>query len=120
MATAGMLHDVAAHRRNDEIQPGQGVRVETMCAPQDSGLQLDRADLKLISDVVQCGEGECADAEGDHAFHRTTVTLVPTPTVDTTANSFTSRRAPGRPRPRLPALENPSTSAFSMSGIPGP
>src|SRR5581483_4977403 len=53
-------------------------------------------------------------------FHRTTVTFVPSPTRDLTSNSFTSRFAPPRPRPKPDPVVKPSRRAKSISGIPGP
>src|SRR3954465_9277066 len=38
---------------------------------------------------------------GAHASHFLSVTVVPTPTADSSVKSSTSRRAPGSPNPRL-------------------
>src|SRR5579863_7427264 len=53
-------------------------------------------------------------------FHRVTVTRVPFPGADSIENSLTRRLLPPRPRPIPLPVVNPSLSANSTSGMPGP
>src|SRR5580658_6949950 len=53
-------------------------------------------------------------------LQRTMVTVVPVVAEDSISNSLTSRRAPDSPRPSPPPDVQPSVSASSRFGIPGP
>src|SRR5689334_22530863 len=103
-----MLDDVGgelAHRAPELLER---IGAESVRASHVQRMQLDGARLQRIADGIQLGERWRAESGRDHGFHRTMVTQVPTPTVDSSSNSLTRRRAPGRPRPRLPPVENPS------------
>src|SRR5688572_19722538 len=97
-----MARDVRGHLSHDDTHPVDRVRVESMPASHGHGTQPDAAYLELTLDGVQRRESWGANGRDGHAFHRTMVTHVPTPTVDLSSNSFTSRRAPGSPIPMLP------------------
>ncbi len=51
------------------------------------------------------------ETPGRHRFHFFAVTTVPWPIPDSMSNSSIRRLTPGSPRPRLPDVENPSSSA---------
>ncbi len=82
-----------------------GRLVETACATERHGTQPHGAHLGPIVDGVQHRGRWGTHARRGHAFHRRTVTRVPTPRVDVSANSFTRRRAPGSPSPMPPPVE---------------
>src|SRR6185503_18652821 len=63
--------------------------------------------------------GHLHRSDRDHD-HLAMVPVFPRPTPESMANSFTRRRAPPSPRPSLPPVVNPSCSALSTSGMPGP
>src|SRR6476660_9714930 len=71
-------------------------------------------------------DGPSGDAplrDGRDAYlrsHLIAVTVVPDPGDETISNSSMSRRVPGRPSPRLLAVEKPSCIARLTSAIPGP
>src|ERR1700749_1493902 len=66
---------------------------------------------------VSGGLGDERPAQRDHL---TTTTLVPAPGLEVSSNSSTSRRAPDSPSPSPVPVVQPSVSASSMSGMPGP
>src|SRR5439155_688615 len=53
-------------------------------------------------------------------IHFRAVTVVPLPNSERISNSSMRRRTPGRPSPRLPEVEKPSSMASATSRIPGP
>ena len=55
-----------------------------------------------------------------HRDHLTTTTLVPAPGSEVSSNSSTRRRVPDSPSPSPVPVVQPSVSASSMSGMPGP
>src|SRR5439155_9773879 len=110
----GVPDEIRGQFRRDQLGLGHPGRTGTqvVAVPRDRAPDDPR--------VGTVGRGEHLVGGLPQRFHWMITTVVPRPGPVSMENSSTSRRLPGRPSPRLPAVLNPSRMASSRFAMPGP